>query len=187
VAAAMTRWRRLLPPILAALAFAYLGSMVVSGAMPVQRQLVRFEAKGLLAVPPERIARVQLQGGGQAILAVRRSAADWATPEGTAIGTAGTSIGTALRMMRNSPPVRELAAVELVGVDTTDFGLDPPLLSVRLLDEGGELALVASFGSRNPEGYLQYMRIDGDARLFLMSRFVGEEWGEALAAAAAAR
>jgi hypothetical protein len=181
----MRRWRRLLPPALAALAFAYLGSMLVSGAMPVQRQLVRFEAKGVLIIPPERIARIELQGGGRSILAVRRGEADWTTPDDAAIGTAGTRIDTALRMMRNSPPVRELAAAELEGLDATDFGLDPPLLAVRLLGEAGEPLLAARFGARNPEGYLQYMRLDGDARLFLMSRFVGEEWGEALAAAAA--
>jgi hypothetical protein len=181
----MRRWRRLLPPVLAALALAYLGAMLVSGAMPVQRQLVRFEAKGLLTVPPERIARIELQGGGQSIAALRQGETGWTTPDGAAIGTAATRIDTALKMMRNSPPVRELAATELEGLDTRDFGLDPPLLAVRLLGEGGEPLLAASFGARNPEGYLQYMRLDGDARLFLMSRFVGEEWGEALAAAAA--
>ena len=181
----MRRWRRLLPPVLAALAFAYLGGMLVSGAMPVQRQLIRFEAKGLLTVPPERIARIELQGGGQSIAAVRQGETAWTTPDGAAIGAAATRIATALKMMRNSPPVRELAATELVGLDTTDFGLDPPLLLVRLLGEAGEPLLVARFGGPNPEGYLQYMRLDGDARLFLMSRFVGEEWGEAMAAAAA--
>jgi hypothetical protein len=181
----MKGWRRLLSPLLAATALLYLVAMVVSGAMPVQRQLVRFEAKGVLTIPPERIARVELQGGGQSVAAVRQGETAWTTPEGAAIGTAGTRIGTALRMMRNSPPVRELAAAELEGLDTKDFGLDPPLLAVWLLGEGGEPLLAARFGARNPEGYLQYMRLDGDARLFLMSRFVGEEWGEALAAAAA--
>ena len=41
------------------------------------------------------------------------------------------------------------------------------------------------FGARNPEEYLQYMRLDGDARLYLMSRFVGEEWSQAMSAAMA--
>lgn len=181
----MSRWRRLVPPALAALALTYLCGMLVSGAMPVQRQLVRFEAKGLLAAPPDRIARIELQGGGQSVVLVRQSEADWTTPEGAATSAASGRIATALRMMRNSPPVRELAAAELEGLAATDFGLDPPLLSVQLLGEAGEPLLVARFGERNPEGYLQYMRLDGDARLFLMSRFVGEEWGEAMAAAIA--
>lgn len=180
----MRRWRRWVPPVLAALALAYLGGMVVGGAMPVQRQLIRFEAKGLLEVAPERIARVELQGGGQSLLAIRRGEAEWVTPAGVVLADAGPRIGTALRMMRNSPPVRDMAAAELVGLDLAEFGLDPPRLTVRLLGEAGEPALVARFGAQNPEGYLQYMRLEGDARLFLMSRFIGEEWGEAMAAAA---
>ena len=43
----------------------------------------------------------------------------------------------------------------------------------------------ARFGDFNPEGYLQYMRIDGDPRLYLMSRFVGGEWSETMAEGAA--
>ena len=46
--------RHVLHPVLAALALLYLAAMVVSGAMPVQRQLVRFEAKGVLKLPPDR-------------------------------------------------------------------------------------------------------------------------------------
>jgi hypothetical protein len=44
--------------------------------------------------------------------------------------------------------------------------------------------LAARFGARNPEDYLQYMRLEGGARLFLMSRFVGAEWDAAMTAAA---
>jgi hypothetical protein len=179
----MRRWRRLLPPALAALAFAYLGVMLAGGAMPVQRQLVRFEAKGLLTVPAERIARIELQADGPTILLVRQGEADWTRPDGAAIGAAAGRIGTALRMLRNSPPVRELAAEQLVGLAATEFGLDPPQLAVRLLGPDGAPLFGARFGGHNPEGYLQYMRLDGDARLFLMSRFVGEEWREAMAAA----
>jgi len=36
------------------------------------------------------------------------------------------------------------------------------------------------FGAHNPDGFLQYMRIKGDPRVYLMSRFVGAEWLAAL-------
>jgi len=36
------------------------------------------------------------------------------------------------------------------------------------------------FGARNPDDFLQYMRIDSDDHLYLMSRFVGEAWAAAL-------
>src|SRR5690349_7398810 len=59
VAPAMRAWRRLRYPLIAASALAFLAAMVVSGAMPQQRQFVRFEAKGVLMLPPERILRVE--------------------------------------------------------------------------------------------------------------------------------
>ena len=49
----------------------------------------------------------------------------------------------------------------------------------------GEPVFTARFGEFNPEGYLQYMRIDGNPRLYLMSRFVGGEWSEVMTEAAA--
>ena len=56
---------------------------------------------------------------------------------------------------------------------------------MKLYGAGGEPVLTARFGEFNPEGYLQYMRIDGNPRLYLMSRFVGGEWSEAMTEAAA--
>ena len=79
----------------------------------------------------------------------------------------------------------EIEAAELSGRDPASFGLDPPRLSVKLYGGGGQPVLTARFGEFNPEGYLQYMRIDGNPRLYLMSRFVGGEWSEAMTEAAA--
>ena len=39
---------RVVMPLIATLALAYLAVMVMVGAQPVQRQLVKFEAKGVL-------------------------------------------------------------------------------------------------------------------------------------------
>ena len=36
--------------------------------------------------------------------------------------------------------------------------------------------MTVHFGARNPDDFLQYMRIDNDAHLYLMSRFIGETW-----------
>ncbi len=41
---------------------------------------------------------------------------------------------------------------------------------------------MARFGGTNPEGFLQYMRIEGDSRVYLMSRFIGAEWVSAFEA-----
>lgn len=178
-------WRLNPRALLATLALAYLVAMVVSGAMPVQRQLVRFEPKGVLKMAPEQIARVEISRGPQRLALLRIGGRQWTTPDGTDIGPAGSRVSMAVQMMNTSGPVREIAAADLAGVDTTPFGLDPPLIAATLYNEAGQRVLTARFGARNPEEYLQYMRLDGDARLYLMSRFVGEEWSQAMSAAMA--
>ena len=177
--------RHVLPPVLAALALLYLAAMVVSGAMPVQRQLVRFEAKGVLKLPPDEVKRVELSRGTRRVTLLRTGETEWATPDGVNIGAAGRRVSKAVQIMHNSGPVREIEAAELSGRDPALFGLDPPRLSVKFYGGGGEPVLTARFGEFNPEGYLQYMRIDGNPRLYLMSRFVGGEWSEAMTEAAA--
>ena len=179
------RRRRVLQPVLAALALLYLAAMVVTGAMPVQRQLVRFEAKGVLKLPPEGIARVELSRGTRRVTLLRTGETAWATSDGAKNGDAGRRVSKAVQIMYNSGPIREIEAAELSGSDPASFGLDPPLLAVTLYGAGGEPVLTARFGEFNPEGYAQYMRIDGDPRLYLMSRFVGGEWSEIMTEAAA--
>lgn len=177
--------RHVLHPVIAALALLYLVAMVVSGAMPVQRQLVRFEAKGVLKLPPDDVTRVELSRGTRRITLLRTGDTEWATPDGINIGNLGRRVSMAVQIMHNSGPVREIEAAELSGRDPAPFGLDPPRLSVKLYGARGQPILTARFGEFNPEGYLQYMRIDGDTRLYLMSRFVGGEWSEAMTEAAA--
>lgn len=168
--------RRFALPLLAALALLYLGAMVVIGAQPVQRQLVKFEAKGVLQLEPEAVKRVTLGRGATQVVLVRRGDGGWALEAGGAVeAAAATHLDTAVKMLHRSPPVREISAQQLSGIDTRPFGLEEPVVVVALAGPGGP-ALTARFGALNPEGFLQYMRIDGDPRIYLMSRFVGVEW-----------
>jgi hypothetical protein len=177
----MRKGGRLAGMLAAAASLLYLGTMVVTGAAPVQRQLVRFEAKGVLRLPPERIGRVEIQRADQQITLVRTGETSWSTADGLDIGSdAGKRVSMAVQMMHTSGPVREIGGGELAGIDRAPFGLDPPTIAARLYDDSGAAVLAARFGARNPDDFLQYMQLDGDARLFLMSRFVGEEWAEAM-------
>ena len=45
------------------LALAFLAVMVVTGALPRQRQFVKFEAKGVMQLAPEQISTVALHSG----------------------------------------------------------------------------------------------------------------------------
>jgi hypothetical protein len=177
----MRKRGRLAGMLVAAASLLYLGAMVVTGAAPVQRQLVKFEAKGVLRLPPERIGRVEIRRTDQQVILVRTGETSWSTADGRDIGSeAGKRVSMAVQMMHTSGPVREIGAGELAGVDRTPFGLDPPTIAARLYGEGGGPLLSARFGARNPDDFLQYMELEGDTRLFLMSRFVGEEWAEAM-------
>jgi len=177
VVAAMTGFalaRRALP-LLAVLALSYLIVMVVVGAQPRQRQLVKFEANGVLRVAPEAVRQVMLSRGGEQAVLVR-SGTGWAQPAAGAVAPAvATHLETAVTMLHRSAPVRELAAEDLVGGDSHAFGLDAPILVATLSAAGGPVMTVR-FGAHNPDGFLQYMRIDGDPKVYLMSRFIGAEW-----------
>ena len=171
--------RRLALPLLALLALAYLVAMVVTGAQPVQRQLVKFEAKGVLQIEPEAVQKVTL-GRGDRQLVLTRSGDGWTLEPGGAVeGAAATHLNTAVKMLQRSPPVREIGAEELSGVDTRPFGLEEPVVVATLSAAGGK-GLTVRFGALNPEGFLQYMRIEGDPKVYLMSRFIGAEWAAAL-------
>ncbi len=174
--------RRLALPVLALLALGWLVAMVVTGAQPVQRQLVKFEAKGVLQLEPEAVQRVTLGRGGQQVMLVRKREGGWALEGGGAVeGAAATHLDTAVKMLNRSGPVREIAAQELAGVDTRPFGLEEPVVVATVAGSGGQ-PLTVRFGALNPEGFLQYMRIDGDPKVYLMSRFIGAEWTAALEA-----
>jgi hypothetical protein len=162
-------------PLLATMALAWLVAMVVTGAQPVQRQLVKFEAKGVLPIEPEAVQRVVLGREGREVIVVRRGEG-WALDGGGAVeDVAATHLDTAVKMLHRSGPVREIAAGELSGVDTRPFGLEEPMVVATVAGADGK-ALTVRFGAINPEGFLQYMRIDGDPTVYLMSRFIGAEW-----------
>ena len=171
-------------PLLALLAIAYLVAMVVLGAQPVQRQLVKFKASGLMRMPPQSAERIALGRDGRQLVLIRTKGGDWTSEDrtGAVLGQAApTHIETGLKMLHNSGPVREIEPHELIGIDIGPFLLEKP--AIRIEVAGGGETFTAQFGAINPEGFLQYMRVDGDQRIYLMSRFIGAEWISAFEAA----
>jgi hypothetical protein len=175
----MMRWRPGRIATVAAAALGFLIVMVVTGAQPVQRQLVRFEARGVLKAVAEKVVRIELVRGGES-LALVRVGESWTSQDGRLSEETKKRVVTAVRMMHASAPVREILPQESAGSDDAAFGLDAPQIIARLYDQPDRLILAARFGGPNPDGFLQYMRLDGDERLYLMSRFIGEEWMAAM-------
>ena len=162
------------------LALAYLAVMLITGAMPEQRQLVKFEAKGVMQTAPETIDRVEITRGERKASFVRTGDKTWKREDGGAVSAAaGARLSMAVQMMNTSGPVREIPGEELKGVDAKPFGLEPPQLAA-VLYRGSAPVLSVRFGNRNPEGFMQYMAVQGQPQLYLMSGFVGEEWTHAL-------
>jgi hypothetical protein len=154
----------------------YLGAMVISGALPEFRHRVKFEAKGLMTVAPERIDRVEIERSGTRIALVRTGTGGWSREGGEALSvTVADKVSLAVQYMHTSGPVRVMTAEEIRGFAPTEFGLDPPRISVVLF-AGRQRVLQAHFGARNPEDILQYMTLAGHDGMYLMSRFVGQEW-----------
>lgn len=175
---------RLLLPLAVLLALGYLAAMVVIGAMPVQRQLVRFEARGVLTLPADAVRRVRIAAGDRSVELLRHGEGAWARAGSPLEAGAASQAETALKVLQRSGPVREIEAAGPAGVDARPFGLEDPVLVLDVYGDGAEPVLTARFGGYNPEGILQYMRVDGDAGVYLMSRFVAGEWLSALEAAA---
>ena len=167
---------RALPGLAAFAAIGYLVAMVITGALPQQRQRVQFEARGVLQLAPERIARVELARGEDRAVLVRGPGATWTREGGGPLpAPLAEKLSLAVQYMHTAAPVRVLAAAELGGVAPREFGLDRPALSIALHADSGPV-IRARFGGRNPDDMLQYMALDGRPEIVLMSRFVGEEW-----------
>ena len=174
--------RSLVWSLAALVSIGYLSAMVIGGALPELRTRVKFEAQGVMTVAPERIDRVEIERGATRVALARTSNGGWSSGGGAALSTADADkVSLAVLYMHTAGPVRTMSGDEIRGIAPTEFGLAPPALSVALF-AGPERVLQARFGARNAEDALQYMTLAGQERLYLMSRFVGQQWDASLEA-----
>ena len=168
--------RSLLTTVAAAAGLAFLIVMVVLGALPQQRQLVRFEARGVMKLEPDLVTRVEIHQGDRTAALMRAPGGSWVAEGGGALSAElAKKVSLAVQFMNTAGPIRVIDAADLQGANLRDFGLDPPILSVVLV-QGAQAVIGARFGTHNPEDTAQYMMLDGSRELVLMSRFVGREW-----------
>ena len=114
----------------AMVALAFLVVMVVVGALPQQKQLVKFEAKGVLRLAPEQVNKVAIRAGDRAGLFVR-TGDGWAREDGKPLDAdTAKRLSMAVQFMNTSGPVRVLEPTEFKGTDAKQFGLDQPRLSI---------------------------------------------------------
>jgi hypothetical protein len=170
---------------LAVVAVAFLVAMVWTGGRRENQQLVRFQPAGLMRTTAEAVERVELSSAESRLAFERAPGGGWRRAGGgvDVPATVATSLDTSLRFMHAAAPVRVLEPGEWRGTPLEEFGLAPPRYEVRL-SGGGRQVLTVRFGGLAPQDVMQYARVEGeDERLYLMPRFVGQEWEKVEASA----
>jgi hypothetical protein len=171
-------------PAVALGAVGVLVAMVASGHLRENQQLVRTTAAGVLTEPPVEIDRIELRRGAGQWSFVRTSGG-WRRAAGEAPVSVALSghLNDSIKFMHVSAPVRVMERAEWASSGLREFGLDPPGYTAALYRRDAP-AVIADFGAANPQQVLQYMKLQGRDEVYLMSRFVGEEWEQALREAA---
>lgn len=175
--------RRLATAVGALMALAFLAAMALSGQIRESGQFIRFVPGGVLRQTPTQIDRVELIAGDRRWVFTRADGQWRADSRARAVPRSlSTHLDDSIKFLHVSAPIRVMPRQEWAEHGLREFGLDPPAYSVALFESGQRL-LAADFGSPNPQKVLQYMRLrDGD-ELYVMSRFIGQEWEQALAEA----
>jgi hypothetical protein len=172
VAAQLKRWSMAGAGVLAA---AFIVAAALHGERP-SGGVVPYEVKGFLAAyPADAVQEVEIESAaGRRVL--RRTRDGW---EG------GANVATAVRLLHDTAPERnvsaeELAGARLAGVRLVDYGLSSPALVVTA--RGTLPPFRIAFGGPNPLGVSRYVQVQGREGIWLLPRHVAEAW-EAVARA----
>lgn len=158
------------------LAMGFLVAMVISGRTRPTPNLVKFEAAGLMQETPDLIDEVDLTAAGRRLVFTRQPTGRWAVALSSEMPAGVLShLEMSLKFMHVTAPVRVMTRDEYLQEALREYSLDPPRYTVSL-HRGGQMMLAASFGGKNPEGILQYVRVTGRDELYLLPVFVGREW-----------
>jgi hypothetical protein len=159
----------------ALLMVALIAGISLTGRWPKDSPLERPAARGVLALAPDRVARIEISAGEKDIVFEHRPTGGWLVNGGETEKAVSEHIDTALRLLNVSNPTRVLKAGEYDAAQVAEFGLDPPRMLVSIVSQGGKTSSV-SFGETTPGQNAQYARVIGQPNLYLLSRYVGVEW-----------
>jgi hypothetical protein len=173
-AAALKRW---LWPAVAVIAAAFIVVLAFHGERP---GLAPFEAAGLMAhVRPDRVRVVEVTSAAGVRRFRRSEDGRWSGE--TPGGERSALIDEALRYLHVTRPERVIGSRELAGQALTALGLDPPVVTVTVVDGGGS-RFVVHFGAPNPLGVSRYARLDARSEVMLMPRHLADAWDRVAAA-----
>ena len=154
---------------------ALIGAISLTGHWPTSGALNRPEVRGILAVPADQVARIEVSAGEKDFVFRHGSEGEWLVNGAETEKAVSGHIDTALRMLNVSNPTRVLTPGEYSTAQVADFGLDPPRMLVSVVTNTGKTSSI-TFGEATPAQNAQYVRVIGQPNLYLLSRFVGVEW-----------
>lgn len=176
--------RRAAWPMAAAVALAFLAALALHGERP-EPGMVAFKAAGLLtAFAPAEAREIEVSRAGE-LWRFRREGRSWRAVEAPRPipAEAADRIDTALRLLRDSGPLRVLSANEVAHAAPADYALGPEALRVTVF--GPDAATFAvRFGAANPLGSARYARIEGIDGVPLLPTYVAETWEQVIGATA---
>lgn len=152
-----------------------LGVIAITGRWPVDAPRTHMEARGILSLPVERLARIEFSIDGRHAVFNRNPPEGWLFNGMPTEPAVAGHIDTAVRLLTVSAPRRVLAASEFSPDQLSEYGLDPPRFVLAIADNDGDTTRV-SFGEATPAQNAQYVEIVGRPELYLLPRDVGEEW-----------
>jgi hypothetical protein len=167
----------------AAAAFVFLVGLALHGERP-EAGLAPFKRAGLMtALAPEDASEVEVADAGE-IWRFRREGRTWRAAQAPHAVPADASqrIDTALRLLRDSGPLRMLSPDEIGPALPADYGLGPQALRVTVRGPDG-VAFAVRFGARNPLGAARYAQVDGIDGVALLPAYVAETWQQAIGTA----
>jgi len=167
------RWKM---PVGIGVLLALLLALAFSGQWPRLPGKLSSAPKGLLAIAPSEVERVDIRSGADTV-ALRRRAGRWTIEgrDGDVPSDLVARLDTALKFLGVSEPSREIAAGELAADSFAAFGLDPPS-QVVVLEIHSVVVATVNFGTTNPAGTSHYVRVGGAPTVYLMPRHVTDEW-----------
>lgn len=141
----------------------------------------RFVAAGLMTwLAPDDAREVSIVTG-EGTWRFRRQAT-WEQVEGPHPAPPGIAarIDAALRLLRDSRPLRVMTSQEVGRVVPAEYGLEHGATEVTVRSQAGS-TFVIRFGARNPLGSGRYTKVDGIDGVAILSAYVGDAWEQVVA------
>jgi hypothetical protein len=155
---------------------ALIGAISLTGRWPTGSIVLPDpEVRGIVAMPADQVARIQVSTGEKDFVFQHRPEGGWLVNDVETEQAVSAHVDAALRMLNVSSPPRILKPGQYTPEQVADFGLDPPHLLVSIAAKTGKTSSV-TFGEATPAQNAQYVRVIGQPDLYLLSRYVGVEW-----------